>query len=184
MMKSALRVGEWIASAFVGVILSVLFQPTVEDARKWVIRIIWPEPTTFEATARSGCSGGELRSLMTRSKAEGLRFLSEARVRNTLLCHGWSRTDDARGILEHMASRFDGCFKIERDGSYPVLEVVVDSRDVCRTDFALDASANEWKRKPGSELFLCVGGAGQQGRAGGRECTQQELILLGFLRQP
>jgi hypothetical protein len=177
------RVGEWLISGLVGVLLAVFFQPTVEDLRKTVTRWIWPNPTTFEASPISGCSGGELKDLMPQAIAEGLRFLSEARTQNTLLCQRWQRQSDARGILEHMASKFDSCFSVRRDGSYRLFDVLVDNPSICKTDLVLDPARNEWVQREGAELFLCVGPTQHRGRAGGRDCSREELIALGFVRK-
>src|SRR3712207_4862799 len=91
-----------VGGALAGLVATVLLEATFEDWKRQFVRWWWPEPITFEASRVSGCSGGELHRLLPRAKYEGLRFQSEKRVRQTILCSSWAITERPSKVFEAM----------------------------------------------------------------------------------
>lgn len=118
----------------------------------WV-QWVWPNSISFEATEISGCSGGELRRLVSQAETQGMQFPEKERVSTTRLCHQWTYHGSARSILEHMATRFDKCFSLDQTNNFSIR---LNEAVVCKTDFALNSATNEWMKTPGAVTFLCV----------------------------
>jgi hypothetical protein len=118
----------------------------------WV-QLVWPNSISFEATEISGCSGGELRRLVTQAETQGMQFPERERVSNTRLCQQWTYHGSAHSILEHMATRFDKCFSLDQTNNFSIR---LNETVVCKTDFALNPATNEWMRTPGAVTFLCL----------------------------
>jgi hypothetical protein len=148
----------------------------------WVQWIL-PNTITFEATKISGCSGGDLRRLVTQAKAQGLNFSDEEQVADVRLCDHWTYHASARSVLEHMATKFDKCFSLDQTHSF---SIKFQENVVCKTDYVLNPANNDWVKVPGKATLLClsqpVNTPMSQSDPVAHECPDGELKTLGFTR--
>jgi hypothetical protein len=146
-----------------------------------LVQWVWPNSISFEATEISGCSGGDLRRLISQAETQGMQFPEKERVSTTRLCQQWTYHGSARSILEHMATRFDRCFSLDQTNSFSIR---LNEAVVCKTNFALNPATNEWMKTPGAVTFLClnlpVNTPMSQSEPVAHECPESELKRLQF----
>jgi len=119
-----------------------------------LVQAIWPNSIRFESSDYSGCSGGELNSLVDDAKGQGMTFRKEDIVRQASLCVPWQKVSNASSILTSMSDRFPNCFATSENNTE--FEVLTSDPHVCRTDYIVDQQTNEWTRKQGHSSILCL----------------------------
>lgn len=162
--------------------VELLAQPYVPwDSR--VVQYFMPNTIGFEASKASGCSGGELQRLVTQAEKQGLNFPDEERVSNTRLCQSWAYHGSARSILEHMATKFEKCFSLDQTRSF---DTRLNENLVCKTDYALNPTTNEWVKTQGATTLLClntpVNTPMSQSEPVAHECPDSVLKDLQFIQ--
>lgn len=149
----------------------------------WWVQKFWPNTIAFEGSEISGCSGGELRRLVTQAKTQGMNFPDEEHVADALLCQSWTYHGSARSVLEHMATKFDKCFSLDQTNSF---DIRLNHDLVCKTDYALNPATNEWVKTPGATTLLCLGRPintpMSQTEPVAHECPKSELKRLQFTK--
>jgi hypothetical protein len=179
MAKYVWRIVECLVAGLLGVVLAVIFEDILQEWKRYVILRFFPGSMVFEATAISGCSGGELSKLVRPARDAGMRIRDPERVEKALLCQKWRETDSPQRILDKMASRFDGCFERIREEGGETFALRLGHDALCQTDYVLDSRTNDWIRSPQPDTYLCVGppppGRRPTSRGLTRDCTPGEL---------
>jgi hypothetical protein len=141
----------------------------------------WPSVVTYEASTVSGCSGGELDRLVAQAKSQGLEFRDEKLLAGTHLCQPWTYHASARGVLEAMAQSFQQCFTLDQTHA---MGLRLESDHICRTNYALSSSSNEWEPTQGAVTLLCLDRALKTPMASthpmAHDCPQDVLERLQF----
>jgi hypothetical protein len=157
--------------------------PWDEPIVQWFV----PSAMTFASTKIDGCSNGNLSRLVDRAELQGLRFSEKSQVASSHLCQNWKYSGSPRAILEAMAIRFDKCFAMVPHASETTFEVRTTQSHVCKTDYAVNPTTNEWEKKTGAATLLCVDVPVQAPLSAiepvARECPIQTLRALGIVER-
>jgi hypothetical protein len=146
---------EWTLAGIVGgiiaLILGTFFQKPLDHLHDELYLWAFAEPIIFESTKVSGCSGGNLGSLVSGAQKKGLQV--DSQVSDSLLCASWRDKADPRRILEDIATRFDKCFTIDSSQTTPIMKLRATNAAICIANVELDET-NQWKPST-TPKYLC-----------------------------
>jgi hypothetical protein len=146
---------EWTLAGIVGGIIALFlgtfFQKPLDHMHDELYLWAFPEPIIFESTKVSGCSGGNLGSLVAGAQKKGLQV--DSQVADSLLCAEWKDKADPRRILEDIATRFDKCFTVDSSQTTPIMKLRTANTAICTANVELDET-NQWNPS-NSTKYLC-----------------------------
>jgi hypothetical protein len=172
------KIGEWLIAgvigAVIGLILTTVFQKPLDREYDEIWLWAFPEPITFESTKVSGCSGGELGSLVQAAERQGL--VVDSQVSRSLLCASWKDHAGPRRILEDIATKFENCFELDNSVNPPRIAVKDSNTSICIANVEL-GDANQWKPSV-TPKYLCNSESPVTPKM--TACTPALLRSLGF----
>jgi hypothetical protein len=171
---------EWTLAGIVGGIIALLFAVFWQKPLEHLYSEVWlrmlAEPIVFESTKVSGCSGGNLGTLVQDAQNNGLQV--DSQISNSFLCTSWDDKAYPRRILEDIAIRFDKCFTIDSSLTTPIMKLRSTNTAICTANVELDET-NQWKSST-LPKYLCYSEELVNPKI--MACSTDLLKSLGFQR--